>query len=752
MTTAIEIPLAESVPSRISNLKLRRLGSPAVLVTALTLLGTTLRFSFLDRPPIWGDEAMTYMRVSATYKQLLDALQDWGFAPLHYELYWVMRQLTPLTPFMMRLPTAIAGTLMVPVMYWLALQVTGSRKVGLVTALFTATSAFLCNYSRDAKMYMDFWFFCALNFACLLWWLRVRTRSEWEGEPPGEPRQPRAHGSAGASPSHSLRTRVAWWSWVASGVAMMGLNLLGGMLIAIELLAVLIWPARQWRPWIPRGLITTNLFLLGVIIMALGPAGYYMFFNRYAERLDRAGGLHGGGLQWIEPYNRGRSAGDLVLFTSTAHLYSWEWPRPLTSSIKDQEEINRHGRRWLKMAGISILALLAAGLFPWPRHWTGMEAGESAPRTNWWRSLSLVLIWIIIPAYGFYCASVKGFASPPSAVAGLFFRQPQQPQGRGTARDQTLSERWSAEWERLKLQCSRENLRRPNWWQWTLIVAGAVAIGACFYFCGDSLAQRLAKLAILLMVTIGLLLICTIIFMAWSSRYSGSLWMPRYLGIVWPAVAIVGAVLLLRLPMRPLRWTAIALLVAVNLSVFSARVFAGSEPPTPLMARDLLDSQPDNAKVRMYYGISALRVGSPGSGMLSSVPGAYYLTILSGRPTYPQEMIGAFAGGRFGNFKRWQSLLPLSAYVTNDVNRNPHLETIIVWEKFDRGKLDDADPIGERLGTNWRRREQAVFAVRDHWTWRHLMSVRRRVYERTGPPTTLPSTQPTSAPATTQSR
>jgi hypothetical protein len=238
-----------------------------VLVIGLTLLGGVLRFSFLDRPPIWGDEAMTYMRISGNYRQMLDALQDAGFSPLHYSLLWWIRdgmrvwavrepapqtrsattsttaptnapatrwkpvRLVPggvsMTPFMMRLVPALCGTLMIPAMYFLAVQIV-SRRAALLTALFTACSAYLLGYSRDAKMYMDFWLFCALSAGTLLWWLRVRTLS-------------------------------SWLCWIASSIAMLGLHAgPGTILLGIELLIVLTARRANWLSlaFLPLGVVT----------------------------------------------------------------------------------------------------------------------------------------------------------------------------------------------------------------------------------------------------------------------------------------------------------------------------------------------------------------------------------------------------------------------------------------------------------------------------------------------------------------
>ena len=65
------------------------------LLLAITLLGGVVRFATINSPPIWGDEAHTFGRISGNfpYRDLLDILQYDGFTPLHYELYWSIKQL-----------------------------------------------------------------------------------------------------------------------------------------------------------------------------------------------------------------------------------------------------------------------------------------------------------------------------------------------------------------------------------------------------------------------------------------------------------------------------------------------------------------------------------------------------------------------------------------------------------------------------------------------------------------------------------
>src|SRR5688572_23879340 len=587
-------PASEPTPPEPSP-KRRRVYGDLFIVLGLTMLGGVLRFMFIDRPPLWGDDGFTFMRVCGTYQQMLDALQDWGFAPLHYELLWWIGRQTTLTPFYMRLVPAITGTLMVPAMYWFGRELV-DRKVGLVAALFAATSAYLLNYSRDAKMYMPFWFFAALNFACLLWWLRTRGG-------------------------------VAWWSWVASGVAMLGLNMIGAVVLGIELAAVVLARRAYWTslgklllliPWVPVTLLNGTLrlvgagpqerppldwwfnramsnfrwpplalFVLGAAIMFVGPYGYYTHFNRYKEKIEnRGGGLEAGGLGWINTYNRGRDALDLVAFTTTAHLYSWEWPRyDEKLRIDDAKEINPRALRWLKIAGVAILGVLALGLFPWPRAWTAFRPTEPAapPRVwPWSRALAVVVLWIVVPAYAFYCASVPGFRSPLEVIANVALEDLARVdwptvydvawwpfEGKG------FWAKLSVAWPAFASQFAPSNLRRPTGaLQWAMLVTAALGALAALYFSGRSVRERAYKLTILVTIALAVYVLCWFVYLLYVQKYRGSVWMPRYLGFAWPALALAVAVLLLRLPTRPLRWAAVALLVGVNLSVFGARLFA----------------------------------------------------------------------------------------------------------------------------------------------------------------------------------
>ncbi len=216
------------------------------MLAGITVFAGILRFTLLNRPAIWYDEAATFSRISGSFQELLDVLQHDGFTPLHYELYWLLAQVFKMTPFVMRFVPALAGTLMVPAMYLLARQLVATR-TALLAAAFAACSGFLLAYSRDAKMYSHFWLMCTLNVACLLWWL-------------------------------GTQKLIAWFGWVAAGVAMIGLHMPGFVLLGLQPLFLLTRSRRGFardaqHPALSRTLHETLvilLFLIGTMLISAG--------------------------------------------------------------------------------------------------------------------------------------------------------------------------------------------------------------------------------------------------------------------------------------------------------------------------------------------------------------------------------------------------------------------------------------------------------------------------------------------------
>src|SRR5688572_18417011 len=82
-----------------------------IALLLLTIVGGVMRFAFLEKPPIWFDEAATYARTSATYVEMLETLEEAGFGPLHYSAYWWIKNGMPLWGQMetIQLPAVMRG-------------------------------------------------------------------------------------------------------------------------------------------------------------------------------------------------------------------------------------------------------------------------------------------------------------------------------------------------------------------------------------------------------------------------------------------------------------------------------------------------------------------------------------------------------------------------------------------------------------------------------------------------------------------
>jgi len=354
------------------------------ILLGITVLAGLLRFSFPTRPLLWGDDAYTVYRTHAEYQAMLDILQYDGFTPLHYELYWLLGRLsgtenspmTPggpnivhavgMTPTVLRLLPAFWGTMMVPAMYLLAIHLV-RRRTALVVALVTACSAYLLGYSRDMKMYIMVWCLSAWSAGCLLWWFRTRRR-------------------------------IAWLAWVASSLAMASSHMTGMALLPFEAIFFLTRSKVDWKQSI--------LFVIGLAIIILPPAGYITQFNRWAQESVEDFGFEVEGLSWVVPYNAGRTGPDLLRYATSAYLYSWEWPKESEQRMTSPWILNG-----LEAAVTLVLVLAVIGLMPWSARLRGLPDDQSLAQP-WWRTFLWLSLWLLVPTYFMYCRSVPDFVSP----------------------------------------------------------------------------------------------------------------------------------------------------------------------------------------------------------------------------------------------------------------------------------------------------------------------------------------------------
>lgn len=803
---------------------LLRLPWTLLALLALTIFSAFLRFYWIDRPSLWNDEAHTFRRITGSFQDLLDILQADGFAPLNYEWYWWLAHAlgssdpragqlpagavfdqtyaaANLTPFWMRLLPALCGTAMTPAMYFLSRQLF-SKSTSLAVAAFAASSAYLMVFSHDAKMYMPLWLFIALNMGCFLWWLRG---------------------------GDSTR-RIAWLAWIATGLAVGGLHAPGLMIVALQPLLFFAHPQFHWRKLLPEQFQWRRilLFVLGLVIILSGPAGHFMGFNRWRDRVDEDGWDRASGLGWVPAVIDGRSDPDLVRFATSAFLFSWEFPSDDYRFDRARRYVSNPFSGMLQGYAIAIktdsvltaattliLALAAIGLLPW-RRWrvlmissqqpvrgfevittgtvapTRVETASSQPpvqaleiRHPWSLSTLYLLLWLILPPYFFYIATVEKPTTPLDwleyardlvgnwwvliliwlvilSIASHFFRPVRWVLATAAALLVTIP---------LFLALVRASAdygiapyyRLPHLFAWYLdwrffAAALLVLLPLAFHASAPTLKLRAWNVVQLLLV-LGAVLFAAHIAHAYHNDPTEEkpMWIPRYIAIVWPAFALIVVALLMRLPTLPLRLLAISLLLGVNLAQTFAR-FSFGEPPVDHMLADVYGLPGDTSwsfskrienwdqlrqlhrkpapHTRAYIAQGG-QTAHPGGGTVSNRPGKYYVSILSGQAFHSRRFLQAEVS------EKVSIRAPSNQIIAYDARRNPELTRIIVWDRLNQppaaGAAQPADTLLVSLGPAWQRSSEAFIPVRYHWNWSDLYTARRREYIRT-----VGSTQPVS--------
>jgi hypothetical protein len=662
------------------------------ILVLLTTFSGVIRFSRLSHPCLWYDESMVFWRTCGSYGQLLDCLRTDGFVPLHYSLIWVVTRVLRPTPFVLRLVPTLCGTLMVPAVYFFGRQLL-QRGTSLLAAAFTACSAFMLFYSRDAKMYMDAWLFVTLNIACLLWWFRT-----------------------GKS--------TAWLCWIASGAAACGLQISSAIPVAISSLLLLTQCRVRWQ-----GVL---MWTAGVLVILSGPVGYYEKFNLWKDRADQ--NWNESGLQWIGAYNYGRTGPQLLRVLGTTTLMGWEWPKEADIRSIPEPRVN-----WPARGAYVVLGMLVLACLPWPRRWrkrkvpSSTQEPESAhllidpalgrtsepafpdddvgPEPQWRIALWLSLL-IVVPVYSFYCRSMPGFASPRGVSQSIIQKVPA-----------------------LLLP-----LEYPSLWIFISAIPIAIIVFAIrFPQIRGTVRRGFAMIAVIATV----LALCQAIAIAASiaSRTATdagkpweSLWVPRYIGFIWPALAVAVAALIMRLPTVPVRIIAICFLLGLNLGIASFRIFGQTEPPVDLMAADAFFAENPDHHTLAWWNLKP-GMQSPGSGNLFSGPGEYYLDLLRNKPVTPTEFKQSIR--LLNNQGEW---FPVPWYRALP----PDLDRIIVWNQYQMHPMyttqDPPPPAG------WKLVSDQWFVARDCWIWQDLARYRRREYQHLHPVVRYPESPTSRSP------
>jgi mannosyltransferase len=132
-------------------------------LAALIVLGAVLRLATLDQQSFWYDEAFTPVHVlhSGLGETLRAVVHHENTPPLWYLIAWADVRLFGDGTLALRLPSALAGALTVPVVWAIGQQLAG-RRVALIAAAIVAVNPLFVWYSQEARAYGVFVLMSAL--------------------------------------------------------------------------------------------------------------------------------------------------------------------------------------------------------------------------------------------------------------------------------------------------------------------------------------------------------------------------------------------------------------------------------------------------------------------------------------------------------------------------------------------------------------------------------------------------------------
>jgi hypothetical protein len=144
-----------------------RPGAVAGTLAVCVVAGLVLRV--LATRGLWLDEATSVDQAQLPFGRMLDELRTTDVhPPLHHAVLWVTVRLLGTGEFAVRLPSLVAMTALIPVLY-VAGRDLYDRRAGIAAAAFATVAPFTVWYADEARMYGLFMLFGALAL-----WMQVR--------------------------------------------------------------------------------------------------------------------------------------------------------------------------------------------------------------------------------------------------------------------------------------------------------------------------------------------------------------------------------------------------------------------------------------------------------------------------------------------------------------------------------------------------------------------------------------------------
>jgi uncharacterized membrane protein len=140
-----------------------------IIVSAISAVALAARIFHLQSQSLWMDEIATVADAHAFGNGGLTAIANADhIAPLYSIIVWIGTMINGDSEFMARLPSAIAGTLTVPMFYLLGTRLFRSQNVGLISAVLAALSPFAVWYGQEARGY-TLLLLCVCSYVFLAW-------------------------------------------------------------------------------------------------------------------------------------------------------------------------------------------------------------------------------------------------------------------------------------------------------------------------------------------------------------------------------------------------------------------------------------------------------------------------------------------------------------------------------------------------------------------------------------------------------
>ncbi|MDQ3547315.1 MAG: glycosyltransferase family 39 protein [Chloroflexota bacterium] len=150
------------------------------VLAAIIVAGAVLRLTALNRQSLWFDEIDVVVRAQQPLGTVLRTFVAEGEnGPLYNILLALWIRVAGISELAVRFPSAVAGTLAIPLIYLLARRLAGAT-TGLLAAGLLAISPYHVWYSQEAKMYALVVLLALASSACLVealerdqkrWWV-----------------------------------------------------------------------------------------------------------------------------------------------------------------------------------------------------------------------------------------------------------------------------------------------------------------------------------------------------------------------------------------------------------------------------------------------------------------------------------------------------------------------------------------------------------------------------------------------------